>query len=256
MTPHPSVSATCASPASDAWTRCPPRALPALLEPGGGDTGPVWPGAHPLAPPHGPRPRAPSGRRAADDASVTPRPGAQAALAAVHRGGGRCGGRQGRWPHGAACESGHNGRRGRRRRLTGHRGRGPRATAKPPVVGLLQRGGAGVRRRLAHVPPRTITPRRQATMAPGPCRDTAADDRERRLDPGGDAPARGCHRRGAYARADDGAGVQAVPVQTRAGWWSLRRSGRRPQRGIAPAHWPLSVGGLALVHPVRRRGHA
>ena len=40
------------------------------------------------------------------------------------------------------------------------------------------------------------------------------------------------HGRGAYARAEEGDGWCAVPVQTMAGCWPLVRSGLRPHQGI------------------------
>ena len=62
---------------------------------------------------------------------------------------------------------------------------------------MSQRAGEVVMRLREHVQPRTITPRLQATMAPGTCLDTDAYDRYRRLEPSGDAHERGCHSRGA-----------------------------------------------------------
>jgi hypothetical protein len=43
------------------------------------------------------------------------------------------------------------GRRGRRRRLKGKRGRGTLATEKPPIFGMIQRGGEVVIRMLENV---------------------------------------------------------------------------------------------------------
>ena len=59
------------------------------------------------------------------------------------------------------------GRQGRRRRLQGARGRGMLAGEKPPIVGMLQRGGAVAIRLLANVQQVTIGPRRRALIAPG-----------------------------------------------------------------------------------------
>ena len=44
-----------------------------------------------------------------------------------------------------------SGRRGRRRRLKGARGRGSKAKDKPPILGLIERGGPVVLRLLADV---------------------------------------------------------------------------------------------------------
>jgi transposase len=48
------------------------------------------------------------------------------------------------------------GRPGRRRRLKGKRGRGTLDTEKPPVFGMIQRGGAVVIQMLPNVQPPTI----------------------------------------------------------------------------------------------------
>lgn len=99
---------------------------------------------------------------------------------------------------------------------------------------MIPRGGDVVIRMLEHVPQVTSTPLLQATIAPGPGVDTAADDLDHRLGPGGYAPARVGHGRGEEARDDDGDGVHEVHVHTREGFWSRLRSGLRPHRGIAP----------------------
>ncbi len=59
------------------------------------------------------------------------------------------------------------GRRGRRRRLKGARGRGTWATEKPPIFGMLQRGGAVVIRIVENVQQITIRPLIQRFIAPG-----------------------------------------------------------------------------------------
>jgi len=50
------------------------------------------------------------------------------------------------------------GRRGRRRRLKGARGRGTLENEKPPICGMIQRGGAVVIRMLENVRQTTIQP--------------------------------------------------------------------------------------------------
>ena len=59
------------------------------------------------------------------------------------------------------------GRRGRWRRLKGARGRGTLAKEKPPIFGMIQRGGAGVIRMLENVQQATIHPLIQTFIAPG-----------------------------------------------------------------------------------------
>ena len=56
-----------------------------------------------------------------------------------------------------------------RRRLPGKRGRGTLATEKPPIFGMIQRGGEVVIRMLENVQQRTIKPLIKATIAPGTC---------------------------------------------------------------------------------------
>src|SRR5512143_1817923 len=58
-------------------------------------------------------------------------------------------------------------RRGRRRRLKGARGRGTLETEKPPIFGMIQRGGAVVVRMLENVQQATIRPLIERGIAPG-----------------------------------------------------------------------------------------
>ena len=58
------------------------------------------------------------------------------------------------------------GRRGRRRRLKGARGRGTLEKEKPPIFGMIQRGGAVVIRMLEKVQPATIRPLIQTLYRP------------------------------------------------------------------------------------------
>ena len=51
----------------------------------------------------------------------------------------------------------------------GKRGRGTLATEKPPIFGMIQRGGEVVIRMLENVQQRTIKPLIKATIAPGTC---------------------------------------------------------------------------------------
>ena len=56
---------------------------------------------------------------------------------------------------------------GRRRRLAGAPGRGTLAKDKPPILGLIQRGGQVVLRMLANVQQKTIQPIIEAAVAKG-----------------------------------------------------------------------------------------
>ena len=55
----------------------------------------------------------------------------------------------------------------RRRRLAGAPGRGTLEKDKPPILGLIQRGGQVVLQMLANVQQKTIQPIVQATVAQG-----------------------------------------------------------------------------------------
>ncbi|MFM8331366.1 MAG: transposase [Candidatus Methylumidiphilus sp.] len=66
------------------------------------------------------------------------------------------------------------GRKGRRRRLKGACGRGTLEKEKPPILGMLQRGGEVVARMLENVQQKAIKPLILATVAPGTTIDTTA----------------------------------------------------------------------------------
>ena len=58
-------------------------------------------------------------------------------------------------------------RKGRRRRGKGKSGRGTVEKERPPVFGMMQRGGQGVIHLLAHVKQKTIEPVIKDTLDPG-----------------------------------------------------------------------------------------
>ena len=58
-------------------------------------------------------------------------------------------------------------RQGRRRRLQGKAGRGTLEKERPPVFGMLQRGGQVVIHLLANVQQKTIEPLIKGTIVPG-----------------------------------------------------------------------------------------
>jgi transposase len=59
------------------------------------------------------------------------------------------------------------GRKGRRRRLQGKRGRGTLDQERPPVFGMMQRGGQVVINLMANVKQKTIEPFIKETIVPG-----------------------------------------------------------------------------------------
>jgi transposase-like protein len=127
---------------------------------------------------------------------------------------------------------------------------------KPPVFGMMERGGHVVMPLVAHVKPKTMEPFLKDTMESGTLVYTDAYSMYARLERWGSAHKRVNHGRGAYARDDDGDGLCEVHVHTMAGLWSLLRSWLRPHRGISQEKLPLSLGFFAFVHNVRKRGKA
>src|ERR687897_2823585 len=91
------------------------------------------------------------------------------------------------------------GRPGRRRRLKGARGRGTLAKEKPPIFGMIQRGGPIAIRMLADVKQVTIGPLIKATIAPGATVYTDEYDIDARLPQWGYTHRTVCHASGEYA---------------------------------------------------------
>jgi transposase-like protein len=148
------------------------------------------------------------------------------------------------------------GRQGRRRRLKGKAGRGTLEKERPPVFGMMQRGGQVVSNLLAHVPQKTIEPFITDTIVPGTLVSTDAYSIYTRLQSWGYGHKRVNHGRGEFARDEDGDGFCEVHVHTMEGFWSLLRSWLRPHRGISQEKLPLSLGFFEFVHNVRKRGKA
>jgi transposase len=123
-------------------------------------------------------------------------------------------------------------------------------------VGLRQRMGDVVIRRLEHVPQATIEPLMRRTIAPGTVVDTEAYDSDARRSEGGDPHPTVGHAAGEWARDDEGDGGCEGPVNTLEGFWALLRSWRHPHRGLSQEKRPISVGCFACVPHVRRRGQA
>lgn len=145
-------------------------------------------------------------------------------------------------------------RKGRRRRLKGAPGRGTLEKEKPPIFGMIERGGRVVLRMLENVQQKTIRPLIQAAITPGTLVYTDEYDIYARLSEWGYGHKTVCHGRGEYARDDDGDGFHEVHVNTMEGFWSLLRSWLRPHRGISQENMPLYLGFFQFVHNVRRRG--
>jgi transposase-like protein len=140
--------------------------------------------------------------------------------------------------------------------LKGERGRGTLAKEKPPIFGMIPRGGTVVIRMLENVQQVTIAPLIHATIAPGTTVYTDEYDISARLTKWGSGHRTVCHAAGEFARDEDGDGFCEVPVNTIEGFWSLLRSWLRPHRGVSQEKLPLDLGFFEFVHNVRKRGKA
>ena len=147
-------------------------------------------------------------------------------------------------------------RQGRRRQRQGKAGRGTLAKERPPVFGMMQRGGQVVINLLANVKQKTIEPLIKDTIIPGTLIYTDEYSIYARLHVWGYDHKRVNQGRGEFARDEDGDGFCEVHVNTMEGFWSLLRSWLRPHRGISQEKLPLYLGFFEFVHNVRKRGKA
>ena len=148
------------------------------------------------------------------------------------------------------------GRQGRRRRLQGKAGRGTMEKERPPVFGMMQRGGQVVINLLANVKQKTIEPFIKDTIMAGTRVYTDEYSIYARLQSWGYNHKSVNHGRGEFARDDDGDGLCEVHVNTMEGFWSLLRSLLRPHRGISQEKLPFYLSFFEFVHNVRKRGKA
>ena len=146
------------------------------------------------------------------------------------------------------------GRRPRRRRLKGARGRGTRATEKPPVFGMVQRSGEAVIRLLDNVQKRTIKPLVLQAVAAGTLIHTDEYAIYGSLAGWGFGHQTVNHSAGEFARDEDGDGFHEIHVNTVEGLWSLLRAWLRPHRGISQDKLPLYLGFFEFVYNLKRRG--
>ena len=127
---------------------------------------------------------------------------------------------------------------------------------KPPIFGMIQRGGQVVIKMLSNVQQATIKPIIQSTIVPGTLIFTDEYAIYDRLAQWGYARKSVCHGAGEYARDEDGDGFYEVHVNTMEGFWSLLRSWLRPHRGISQEYLPLYLGFFEFVHNAKKRGKA
>jgi transposase-like protein len=138
--------------------------------------------------------------------------------------------------------------------LKGERGRGTLAKEKPPVLGMIQRGGQLVIKMLPDVRQQTIEPILTGTISSGTTVMTDEYDIYHRLPEWGYRHQTVCHSQGEYARDEDGDGFCEIHVNTIEGVWSLLRSWLRPHRGISQERLPIYLGFFEFIHNVRKRG--
>ena len=140
--------------------------------------------------------------------------------------------------------------------MKGARGRGTLEKEKPPIFGMIQRGGQVVMRMLANVQQKTIRPIIDSVIAPGTMVYTDEYDIYSRLVQWGYRHQTVCHSKGEYARDEDGDGFHEIHVNTMEGVWSLLRSWLRPHRGISQEKLPLYLAFFEFIHNARKRGTA
>src|SRR5262245_4932739 len=92
---------------------------------------------------------------------------------------------------------------------------------RPPVFGMMQRGGQVVINLLANVQQKTIEPFIKDTIVAGTLVYTDEYSIYARLQSWGYDHKRVNHGRGEFARDDDGDGLCEVHVNTMEGFWSL-----------------------------------
>ncbi|MGA9800158.1 MAG: IS1595 family transposase [Terriglobales bacterium] len=125
---------------------------------------------------------------------------------------------------------------------------------KPPILGLIQRGGQVLLHMLENVQQTTIKPVIAACVAQGSQIYTDEYDIYARLSEWGYLHQTVCHSAGEYARDEDGDGLHEIHVNTMEGFWSLLRSWLRPHRGISQEKLPNYLGFFQFVHNARKRG--
>ena len=112
--------------------------------------------------------------------------------------------------------------------MKGALGRGTLEKEKPPILGLIQRGGEVILHMLANVQQATIHPIIEKTIAKGTLIHTDEYDIYARLEDWGYVDKTVCHAHGEYARDDDGDGFCEVHVNT------IEDFGRRRAPGYVP----------------------
>ncbi len=125
---------------------------------------------------------------------------------------------------------------------------------KPPVFGMIQRGGEVVINLLNNVQKVTIKPIIEKMVKSGSLIYTDEYSIYNSLEEWGYEHKSVCHSKHEYARDEDGDGFYEVHVNTMEGFWSLLRPWLRPHRGISQEKLPLYLGFFEFVHNAGLRG--
>ena len=127
---------------------------------------------------------------------------------------------------------------------------------KPPIFGMIQRGGDVVVQMLPDVKQKTIKPYIDSCIQSGSTVYTDEYVIYANLTQLGYKHKTVNHGSGEYARDDDGDGFYEVHVNTQEGCWSLLRSWLRPHRGISQEKLPKYLAFFEFVHNAKQRGKA
>jgi len=119
------------------------------------------------------------------------------------------------------------------------------AKERPPVFGMMERGGQVVINLLANVKQKTIEPLIKDTIDPGTLVYTDEYSIYARLQSWATVISISTMD-GVSCRDEDGDGFCEVHVNTMEGFWSLLRSWLRPHRGISQEKLPLYLGSSSL----------
>ena len=142
--------------------------------------------------------------------------------------------------------------------MKGARGRGTLEKDKPPIFGMIQRGGDVVVQMLPDVKQKTIKPYIESCIQSGSTVYTDEYVIYANLTQLGYVHKTVNHGAGEYARNEDedGDGFHEVHVNTQEGCWSLLRSWLRPHRGISQEKLPKYLAFFEFAHNAKKRGKA
>ena len=127
---------------------------------------------------------------------------------------------------------------------------------KPPIFGMIERGGEVIIEMLENVKKVTINPIIRRYVERGSKVYTDEYDIYTDLEELGYKHKTVCHSKGEYARDEDKDGFYEVHVNTIEGFWSLLRSWLRPHRGISQEALPIYLAFFQFTHNVGKRGKA